>query len=415
VVSAAISHLPSPISGDSPLDVLLVTRACTEHYPPTVNQANLLAGRGLSVGILDLAQAGVIPAVDPAVRRWRSHTAWNSKQEAPRSFFRRCADALSFLRACRRIMDRERPKVILAYDIHGSAVVPPGRAAYQTVYHFHEYPEAEPGMSMGTRWALRKAHCRSPNADLVVFPDPDRAALFQEVARLPVRPRVVMNCPRRMDELPASPLRQQLALNTQHSTFNLQPSTQVVCYLGSIGINQGLIPAAQSMRYWPPDSVFVLVGASSPSVEETIRSHACTAGATSRILFLGPRPHAEALALTAGADLGLALIGPIGQTKNFLYSSGAVNKRFEYMALGVPQLTNAGPGLTELIERTGCGVCVNTGSPEAIGRRVCHLLTNSELRHQMAANARRRHLDTFNYEYQFEPVLNWIQAAVNGQ
>jgi glycosyltransferase involved in cell wall biosynthesis len=360
------------------------------------------------VGILDLSQAGVIPAVDPVVRRWRSHSAWNPKLEAPRSLFRRCADFWSFLRACRRIIDRERPKVILAYDIHGCAFVSPSRAAYQTVYHFHEFSEVEPDMSIGSRWALRKAHRQSPNADLVVCADAIRAALFQKEARLSAMPLVVMNCTRRMEQVPSSPLRQQLAEMGWSAGL-------VVCYLGSVGRNQGLVASAQSMRYWPPDSVFVLVGPCSRSLEETIRSHACAAGAGSRIFFLGARPHREALALTAGADLGLALIGPSGDTKNVLYSAGAVNKRFEYMALGVPQVTNIGTGVTELMERTGCGICVDIKSPDQIGTAVAELLRNNELRVAMTRNARRWHLAEFYYERQFAPVLSWIEASVNGK
>jgi glycosyltransferase involved in cell wall biosynthesis len=413
LVSAAISHLQSPISGDSPLDVLLVTRACTEHYPPTVNQANLLAQRGLSVGLLDLFQPGVAEAVDPLVRRWRPHSLWNSKTDSPRPFSQRLANALLFRRTYRKILASERPKVVIAYDILGSAVVPPRQVAHRSIYHFHELPEPEPGMRIGTRLALLQAKRRSRGADLVVFSDANRAECYQRTARLSKRPVVVMNCPRHMEKVPFSPLRQQLALNTQLSTLNLQPSTQLVCYVGSVGVNQGLPEAARSMRYWPEDSVFVLVGAYSRNIQDAIFASAQTTNAVSRVIFLGSKPHNEALALTAGADLGLSLIQP--NSKNLVFSSGAVNKRFEYMALGVPQVTNAGPGVSELIQKTGCGICIDPNSPEAIGKAVNDLLTSPELRERMAQNSRRCHLEEFYYERQFEPVLNWIQAAVNGQ
>ena len=398
----------SPLARSS-LDVLLVIRSCAEHYPPTINQANLLSEAGLRVGVVDLLADAAPEALDGAIRRWRAHRMWNSKLEAPYSFWKRWADWLRFFVACRSVIRATRPRVVIAYDTLGSIFIPPAPTRYRTIYHFHELTGPESDKSFGPRFARLKAAERSRLVDLVVFSDSNRARLFQEWGKLSTVPSVVMNCPRRIDQVPSSPLRQRLAELGQ-------PGARVVWYLGSVGGNQGLPQAAHSMRHWPSDSVLVMAGAYSPEAKEEILANARCAGAAARVVFLGPQRHADALALTAGADLALALIQP--NNPNLLYSAGAVNKRFEYMALGLSQVTNASPGVAEIIEHNQCGLCVDPNSPQEIGAAVSRLLGDQPLLRRMGENGRRLHLERYNYEVQFRPVLEqvarWCAAGRSG-
>ncbi len=333
---------------------------------------------------------------------------WNSKLQPPFPAWRRWVNRVRFLCICKILLRKCRPRLVIGYDTAATVFVPPVRGCYRTVYHFHELPELDPREGPGPRKAREKAAELSRQADLVVFSDDHRAGLYQQTAQLPTRPSVVMNCPARLDPVPQSPLRQQLAVNLRLSILNLRPSSGIVCYTGSVGVNQGLPEVARSMRHWPADSVFVLIGPAAEEVREDIVANARAANADSRVVFLGPRPHSEALALTAGADLGLSLIQPHNQ--NRLYSAGAVNKRFEYMALGLPQVANAGPGVPEIIEQNECGLCVDPYSPEAISAAVNRLLRRPELCRSMGKRARKLHLDVYNYETEFCPVLEWVKA-----
>jgi len=384
----------------SPLDVLLVIRARAELFPPTVNQANLLASGGLKVGMVHLASQAPQPAaLDARVRQWHAHTAWDSSSEPRQNFTRRWTNWLRFARTCRAVIRSQRPKVVLGYDPVACTHLQPAPARRRTVYHFHELPESYPDMGMGPRRALSRVGGLARKADLVVFSDQARAERYQNEVGLSTCPQVVMNCPLLVSTVPASPLRQLLANRGLRET-------RVVGYVGCVGWHQGLREAALSMRNWPADSVFVLVGPHSEEVREGILAGARAAGTDSRVLFLGPRPHAEALALAAGADLGLTLIQPHNQ--NRLYSAGACNKRFEYMALGVPQLTNNGPGVADIVERSQCGVCVDPNSPEEIGAAVNRLLHDPGQLRQMGSRGRAAHREHYNYQAQFRPVLEWI-------
>jgi glycosyltransferase involved in cell wall biosynthesis len=395
-------NAPRPTAGsDSFLDVLLVIRSCAEHYPPTVNQAAMLAEAELRVGLIDLTADGTQDIVPSPVRRHRVHRMWNSKLEAPYPPWKRWMNWLRFHRTCQNVIRQARPSVVIAYDTLGSLFVPPIPGRYHTVYHFHELTGPEAGEGFGPKRARLKAARSSQHADLVVFPDADRARIFQERAGLKLPPSVVMNCPRRMATVPASPLRQRLAELGRSQVH-------VVGYLGSIGADQGLVEAAYSMRHWPSDSVLALIGGASEVMKKRILEAAASVEAADRVLFLGLYPHAEALALAAGADLGLSLIQP--NNESWLYSAGAINKRFEYMALGLPQVANNGPGVREIVEASQCGLCVNSRDPAAIGAAVRQLLDSPELRRRQSVNARARHLNGFNYESQFAEVAGWIRS-----
>jgi glycosyltransferase involved in cell wall biosynthesis len=322
---------------------------------------------------------------------------WNSKLERPYPPWKRWLDWLRFHRVCQKVIQDCRPRVVIAYDTLGSLFVPPIPDRYHTVYHFHELTGPQAGEGFGPRRARLKASRSSRRADLVVFPDADRARIFQERAGLRCAPSIVMNCPRRMAAVPASPLRQRVG----------KFQGAVVCYLGSIGADQGLIEAARSMNYWPANSIFVLVGGASESMQKGILEAAASVGADQRVVFLGRHSHAEALALAAGAEVGLSLIQP--NNESWRYSAGAINKRFEYMALGLPQVSNNGPGVAKIIEASQCGVCVDSQDPAAIGLAVRRLLDSAELRQDMSHNGRARHLDGFNYENQFSGVAAWIR------
>ncbi len=122
--------------------------------------------------------------------------------------------------------------MVLAYDTLACIFTKPQPKLYRTVYHFHELPDPERGEGIGPRIGRNRAARFSRQADLVTFSDVERARLYAEESGLREVPKVVMNCPRRMETPPISPLRQVLA---ERGIL----AEKIVCYLGSIGRDQG--------------------------------------------------------------------------------------------------------------------------------------------------------------------------------
>ena len=107
------------------------------------------------------------------------------------------------------------PDIVIAYEPPAIASV--GRllpSLYPQkpvcVWHFHEYPEVTPDVGPGAHsdlgWARHHLHL----ADLVIFPDHERAKHLQRDIPSARKPAVVMNCPRLLQKLPAPTLRQRL-------------------------------------------------------------------------------------------------------------------------------------------------------------------------------------------------------------
>jgi glycosyltransferase involved in cell wall biosynthesis len=272
------------------------------------------------------------------------------------------------------------------------------------VWHFHEYPEVTSDVRWGggadLGWARRHLHW----ADLVVLPDPGRAKLLQRAIPSAPAPAVVMNCPRRLHQLPAPTLRERLKAR------GVVVPGPTVLFHGVVGGSYALSPLVRSMAYWPPESLCVLAGISTAAFRRSLQAEAASLGFGARLVFLGVPDPAENWSLRAGADMAATLLIP--NSLNTCFSVGASNKRFEAMAAGVPQVSDRNPGVPEMVEGNGVGLCAPHDNPEAIGRAVAKLLNDEPLRRQMGAQARRLHLERFNYETEFQPVLEQLLESV---
>ena len=400
---------PPPATDGGGVDVLAVIRAPLEAYPPSLNQVRLLARHGLRVTVADLAPT--LPAEDALAAEPGTARVSLGVQRALEgqdvALARRLCDHVRFGHGVRRLAARLRPAVVLAYDPAAIAAVrrPPGAAL---VAHFHELPlPATAGGGPLMRRAARLAARRAADADLVLFPDPARARIYAEATGLPRPPAVAFNCPLAVPDaaLPADALRPRLA------ALGVPAEAPVVLFQGWIGPSRAIAETIRSMPLWPAAARFVLIGPVRGAQREALTALAAATGVARRVLFLGPLPYPALLAHTVGADVGLALVSPRHEAEPaWRYTAGAVNKRFEYMAAGIAQVASTGPGMAEIVATPGAGLLVDPDDPAAIGAAVARLLTRPEERREMAARARRAHLERFSYEAQFAPVLTRIEA-----
>ena len=387
------------------LDVLAVIRAPLEQYPPSVHQVALLAEAGLSVAIVDTWHPEFKEIhFEGQVRRIHAVPHTLSYKEKLPSRLMRIRHAWAFKRAVRGAWRELQPKVVIAYDdracpMVGRTILGSNRA--RTISHFHELPQYRPGDGMGVWQATRYCGKFARSSDLVIFPDAHRADIFRTQANLVRSPVIVMNCPRRLDELPASTLGGRLNAPGR-------ANCRVVFFQGWLGPHRGLESLVRSMKLWAAESVLVLVGPATDSYKQSLVELAEKTGVRQRVLFIGMVPLGDLDGLIAGADVAVALFPSDTSDLNFRYLAGASNKRFMYMSLAVAQVSNTGPGMSSIIERHKCGVLVDPNAPDEVGSAICSLLENEPLRKEMGRNGRRAHLEEFNYERQFAPVLNQI-------
>jgi glycosyltransferase involved in cell wall biosynthesis len=79
----------------------------------------------------------------------------------------------------------------------------------------------------------------------------------------------------------------------------------------------------------------------------------------------------------------------------------APNKLYEYMMMGLPIITCDYPGLRQVVEGEGIGLCVNPEDPEAIAGAVNRLVSHPDAYATMKANCLRLAKTRYNWEQEF--------------
>lgn len=380
---------------------LLAQRACIEGYPPTLNQAALLS-QIAQVVVLDAVtetDSATVLAPD-CIKRVRI------ARKAVSSRWRRILERLNWLRRFHKEFKRQiatQPDAIIAYDPEAAyfllkANLRQGKRL--RIVHLHELPLPEYVASSPIgRFALQSMIKHLHRADIVIVPDRYRAAYLQKIWSLKNTPLVVMNCPRLLPIVPDSLLLP--FLRNKGITSN-----KIVHYQGAVGLGHYFEEVIRSMRYWPPDAIFTIVGAVKESYLQQLTDLATAEGVEKRVIFIGRVPYDEVFAYAVGANVGVNFLN--GKYEQFQLSAGASNKRFEYIALGIPQVTNDLTGVRELFVDTGVAMLADENDIVDIGAKISHYLENEILCEEASVKARKLHLESYNYERQMEPLLAMI-------
>ena len=89
---------------------------------------------------------------------------------------------------------------------------------------------------------------------------------------------------------------------------------------------------------------------------------------------------------------------------------GASNKPFDYLACGLPLLTNATSEWRDFYGSRGVSIECDPDHPEAIAKAIQSLRENSQARMDMARRGVALIRRDWNYEAQFAKVLDTIDA-----
>ena len=413
-MSADTCDVPTapPMVGE--VDVLVVLRAPLEQYPPSLNQVELLAKSGLRVAVVDTHHPDFpefhFTCRDNVLRFHAGKHVQSFKERPPNPLIRMIRSQL-FRKRTHSLIRRLRPKVVIAYDPNGMEAVGKVWAWRQPpmlVWHFHELFVIVAATGFFTRRALRFSAQNADRPNRIVFPDRHRAEFFRNEIGATFEPLIVMNCPPRLAELPNDTLRQYI------SHLGVPSEAPIVYYQGGISSNRCLEAIIQSMSHWPTEAVLVLVGAVTDHYRAKLLSLASSIGVKDRVVLVGAVAYEKLAGLTVGATLGMSILLETSENhpnfQNLRLAAGASNKRFEYMAVGVPQISNRGPGMEEIIEQTGSGALVDPTDSADIGRTVSRLLADKELMRSMSINARLAHSTRFCLE---EQCRTWLEVIKN--
>ena len=137
--------------------------------------------------------------------------------------------------------------------------------------------------------------------------------------------------------------------------LGISPQTQVISYLGSLGtwyLVEEMIQLFGIFLEKNPTSTLLIISQDDPS---EMYKYAESLGISPQQILLRPATRAEVPGLLMASDLGLMLIQP-----SFAKLASSPTKLAEYLAMGIPLITNTGIGdVKTQLTKTGGGVIVS--------------------------------------------------------
>jgi glycosyltransferase involved in cell wall biosynthesis len=383
--------------GSGPILFLQYTNPAA--YPPLEHSSRILADRGWRITFLGTGSMGEADAFrfpkhpNVTVRLWPFRSP-GIRQKL--QFFAFTAWALARAR-------RDKAAWIYASDLYAcpAAWLAAVLMGCRVIYHEHDTPAAAPKQASSfQRVVLRMRALLSRRASASVLPNPVRAKLFQESLQ-PVGPVFcVLNCPSR----------EEVAEGTQ-----ARDGETVVFYHGSL--NAARLPFTLLTAIAALDiSVHLrFAGYSTTGHREFVSAflaEAARLGIADRVQYLGaPATRHALLALCRQATVGAAFMPAETDDVNMRTMWGASNKPFDYLASGLPVLVSDLPEWHELFVAPGYGRSCNPADAASIANALRWFVDHRAESRQMAERGRQRILRDWNYETQFAPVLERIEAA----
>ncbi len=258
------------------------------------------------------------------------------------------------------------------------------------LYHEHDCPNANNGVSAARAVVAKEA-------DAIVLPQTERAALFVKALSPKATPLVVYNCPR-LSEIPASETPRE-------------PSRLRILFQGS------LVPARLPLSLLTalvglPAELWLLGYAPNGAEDfpEKLKKEAERLGVGDQVRFLGAKSRHEMLKITATADVGLALLPLESQDINQRHMVGASNKAFDHLAFGAPLLVSDTADWREWFVKPRYALACNPEKPETLAAALQWFTENPEGRAEMGRLGKARCLKDWNYEFQFAPVVKILES-----
>lgn len=250
------------------------------------------------------------------------------------------------------------------------------------VYDAHELYHAQsqlPDAVQARYRALERRLIRVP--DVVITVNPFIADIMaKDYAIAP--PHVILN---------ATDVEPQPAVDRLRAMTGIPADHRVLVYQGWISPERGIDNLVRCARHFPPDLHLVIIGYG--AFEETLRTLSAAQGTDDgRVHFLGQLSNRELAELTPFADLGA--IPYHGVDLNNYYCSP--NKLFEFVAAGVPFVSNDLPFLRSIVEKFGCGLLVDYADSEKAAAAIVAILMNEPRRRALRQATREA-----------SAVLNW--------
>ncbi|MGB3763949.1 MAG: glycosyltransferase [Ornithinimicrobium sp.] len=198
----------------------------------------------------------------------------------------------------------------------------------------------------------------------VITVSPSIATWLQETYDLPVRPTLVRNIPRGVDEVRGSSgdIDPDPSQGRLRQMAGLAPQVQVVAYGGRITTSRGIEETLDALALLPLSVHFVLLGYGEPDYLATLRTRIDALGVKDRVHFVGAVASDQVSTALADADLSVVFVRPICLS----YAFSLPNKLFESIHAGLPIAAADLPDTAAIVREYGVGEIFEVDDPSQI-------------------------------------------------
>lgn len=318
-------------------------------------------------------------------------------RQAPASFLPASADVLYWLSptklAARNELLNFQPALVIANDWRALPIACAAKRACGAliIYDSHEFAPEEFADSWRWRMLARQHVVRIEEryireADAVVTVSNGIADALAQRYRLG-RPTVISNMPA-----------------WQATKFRPATNRITVLYHGSIVPRRGLETLVKSVALWPAKFRLIIRGPAQGGFDQHLRGLATPFG--DRVAFEPAVTPAKVVQAAASADIGIFLL-----SNSTIHARFAMpNKIFEYIQAGLMVISSGLPEIRLLLERWGCGLCLEQDTAEAIAAKLSMLTPETINRAKMASLASAKEL---NFEEEGRRLLRLIGTILH--
>jgi glycosyltransferase involved in cell wall biosynthesis len=261
------------------------------------------------------------------------------------------------------------------------------------IYHEHDAPVAPRG------WKRLPARARvllARRATMCIAPNEGRArVLTQDTGRQNVA--VAWNCPAR-HEAKAARKPRTAGRMVIHYHGHLSQEGIPFTLLHALA----MLPEVVSLRATGFETVGTL------GYVEQFRALAASLNLRSRVEIRGAMRRDRLLDECATADVGFACTPTVSPNINYSTRVGASNKVFDYMACGLPVLVTDLAEWRAAFVANGYGLACDPTDAASIASALRWFLSRPDEAYAMGERGRQRILSDWNYETQFQPVMDRI-------
>ena len=235
-------------------------------------------------------------------------------------------------------------------------------------------------------------------ADAVVTVSDPYALILERVLGRPVDAVVRNAAP--VDDRDAEPTPEEVVRSDRFiDQFDLAADQRVVLYIGQVMRGRGLRQLFEAISLI--DDAHLVVAGFGPDYER-YRTIAAALPHSGLIHFAGSVPPAEIPDWTRGADLAAMPVQP--DTLNHRFNTPT--KLYDAMGVGVPVVASKLPGISPIVNETGCGVLCDPTDPVDVARAIRDIIDASEdervaLRMRCLAAARSK----YSWQHQADELL----------